>query len=258
MAGAQGDTGETTMTPSTPATTRKAARAPRTTTLTNEMAEKYLPRVQRHAARIARKLPRHVNVGDLVSAGCCGLIDAFLKFDPTRMESFDSYVDHRIRGAILDELRAHDPLTRDQRTFAKRANVARTAISNRTGYIPGEREIASEMGLTLAQYRHQVDRLHATASRSEATPFNEDDDPLAEPANDAPETLVSSKEDRARIDSAMDRLTARHREVLRLHYDEGRTLREIGLELGVTESRVSQIHAEALGRLREVLATMEE
>ena len=102
------------MTPSTPASPRKQARTPRTpttATLTNEMAEKYFPRVQRQAARIARKLPRHVSVGDLVSAGCCGLIDAFFKYDPTRMESFDAYVDHRIRGAILDELRTHDPLT---------------------------------------------------------------------------------------------------------------------------------------------------
>ncbi len=256
------------MTQPTPVTSRKPARAARAvraprapranTTLTNEMAEKYLPRVQRHAARIARKLPRHVNVGDLVSAGCCGLLDAFLKFDPTRMESFDAYVDHRIRGAILDELRAHDPLTRDQRTFAKRAAIARTELQNRTGYVPEEREIAAEMGLTLAQYRHQVDRLHATASRSEASPFNEDEDPLSEPANDAPETLYSSKEDRARIDTAMAQLTARHREVLHLHYDDGRTLREIGIAIGVTESRVSQIHAEALTRLREVLATMEE
>lgn len=248
------------MTPSTPATPHKQARTTRatTTTLTNEMAEKYFPRVQRQAARIARKLPSHVSVGDLVSAGCCGLIDAFFKYDPTRMESFDAYVDHRIRGAILDELRTHDPLTRDQRTFAKRATIARTALQNRTGYVPEEREVCAEMGLTLSQYRHQVDRLHATASRSEASPFNEDEDPILEPANDAPESLVSSKEDRARIDNAMDRLTARHREVLRLHYDEGRTLREIGIAIGVTESRVSQVHAEAITRLREVLSTMEE
>ncbi len=246
------------MTPRPPANARKTTtRTERPTTLTNELAEKYLPRVQRHAARIARKLPRHVNVGDLVSAGCCGLLDAFLKFDTSRMESFDAYVDHRIRGAILDELRAHDPLTRDQRTFAKRVALARHAIANREGYMPSEHEIAAEMGLSLTQYRHQVDRLHATASRSEATPFNEDEDPLAEPANDAPETLAANKEDSDRIHAAMDQLSPRHREVLKLHYDDGRTLREIGLAIGVTESRVSQIHAEALLQLREVLQSME-
>lgn len=247
------------MNPRTPTSSRKSGpRGARTAALTNEMAEKYLPRVQRHAARIARKLPRHVNVGDLVSAGCCGLLDAFLKFDDSRMESFDAYVDHRIRGAILDDLRAHDPLTRDQRAFAKRASAARQAIANREGYQPEEREIAAEMGITLAQYRHHTDRLHATASRSEATPFNEDDDALAEPANDAPESIASSKEDRTRIQTAMSCLPPRLREVLKLHYDDGRTLREIGAEIGVTESRVSQIHAEALVRLREVLSTMQE
>ncbi len=245
------------MTPRTPTTARKTPARRARAQLTNEMAAKYLPRVQRLAAGIARKLPRHVNVGDLVSAGCCGLLDAFAKYDPARMERFDAYVDHRIRGAILDELRTQDPLTRDQRAFARRLADARQAFANRHGALPDERETAAELGMTLAQYRRQVDRLHATSARTEAKPFEEEDDALAEPANDAPETLAAGKEHRDRIQGAMDRLPARFRDVLRLHYDEGRTLREIGLALGVTESRVSQIHAEALVLLREVLSTME-
>ncbi len=249
------------MPPRTPANARKRTTT-RTTAahppLTNEMAAKYLPLVQRHATRVARKLPKHVQVGDLVSAGCCGLLDAFIKYDPTRMESFDAYVDHRIRGAILDELRTCDPLTRDQRAFAKRVASARQRLANRLGCMPGEREVAEELGMTLAKYRHHTDRMHATAARSEAEPFSEEDEDLAEPANDAPETLAATNQERERIETAMSFLAPRHREVLRLYYAEGRTLREVGLALKVTESRVSQIHAEALAQLREVLASMPE
>ncbi len=224
--------------------------------LTDELAARYLPRVQRHAARIARKLPRHVQVGDLVSAGFCGLVDAFLRFDPSRMESFEAYVDHRIRGAILDELRHHDPLTRDQRAFVRSVADARQSFAGREGRMPDERELAAELGVSLARYRHQVDRMHATAIRSDAMPFNEDEDCPAEPANDSPDAIAATRERNDRISAAMDTLPARLRDVLRLHYHEGRTLREIGLVLGVTESRVSQIHGEAVIRLREVLTSM--
>lgn len=242
---------KTTQTPS-----RSSRRTTARMTLTNEVAQKYLPRVQRHAARVARKLPRHVHVGDLVSAGFFGLIDAFIRFDPTRMDSFEAYVDHRIRGAILDELREHDPLTRDQRTFARKVAEARHEYANREGAMPDERELAAELGMTLTRYRHHVDRMHATAVRSEATPFNEDEDTPAEPANDSPDQLFAVKETHDRMDAAMDCLHPRLRDVLKMHYKEGRTFREIGLALNVTESRVSQIHGEALTRLREVVATM--
>ena len=250
----------TTKTRTTTAPTAAATKTSRTRTtripLTDDLAAKYLPRVQRHAARIARKLPRHVQVGDLVSAGFCGLVDAFLRFDPTRMESFEAYIDHRIRGAILDELRHHDPLTRDQRAFVRSVSDARQSFSGREGRMPDERELAAELGVTLARYRHQVDRMHATAVRSDATPFNEDEDRPAEPANDSPDAIASTRERNDRIACAMNTLAPRLRDVLRLHYHEGRTLREIGVVLGVTESRVSQIHGEAVIRLREVLSTM--
>jgi RNA polymerase sigma factor for flagellar operon FliA len=223
-------------------------------TLTNETASRYLPRIRRHAARIARRLPRHVQVGDLVSAGFVGLVDAFLKFDTTRMESFDAYVDHRIRGAILDELRAHDPLTRDQRIFARRLAVARQSAANETGGTPEEGDVARVLGISVTQYRAQVERMAATSARSEAAPYDEEAVETAEPANDRPDELVEQHQQRSRVVAAMDRLPARKREVLRMHYDEGRTLREIGEHLGVTESRVSQIHSEAVGRLRALLA----
>jgi RNA polymerase sigma factor for flagellar operon FliA len=224
-------------------------------TLTNETAERYLPRIRRHAARIARRLPRHVQVGDLVSAGFVGLVDAFMKFDVSRMESFDAYVDHRIRGAILDELRAHDPLTRDQRIFARRLATARQTAANETGGSPDEVEVARALGINVVQYRAQVERMAATAARSEAAPYDEESVEASEPTHDRPDELAEQHEQRSRIAAAMDRLPPRKREVLRMHYDEGRTLREIGEHLGVTESRVSQIHSEAVLRLRTLLSS---
>ncbi len=224
-------------------------------TLTNETAERYLPRIRRHAARIARRLPRHVQVGDLVSAGFVGLVDAFMKFDVSRMESFDAYVDHRIRGAILDELRAHDPLTRDQRIFARRLATAKQSAANETGGTPDEVEVARALGITVVQYRAQVERMAATAARSEAAPYDEESVEASEPTHDRPDELAEQHEQRSRIAAAMDRLPPRKREVLRMHYDEGRTLREIGEHLGVTESRVSQIHSEAVLRLRTLLSS---
>jgi len=226
--------------------------------LDDEMAARYLPRVQRHAARIARKLPRHVQVGDLVSAGFCGLVDAFIRFDPNRMDSFEAYIDHRIRGAILDELRQFDPLTRDQRAFVRGVAGARQKFSGRVGRMPEEHELAAELGVSLERYRQQADRMHATAVRGDAMPFDEDHDSPAEAANDSPDAIAADHERNDRIAAAMATLPPRIRDVLRMHYHEGRTLREIGVALGVTESRVSQIHSEAVVRLRDALSAMGE
>jgi RNA polymerase sigma factor for flagellar operon FliA len=226
-------------------------------TLTNEMAARYLPRVQRHALRIARRLPAHVQLGDLVSAGLCGLVDAFMKFDTQRMKSFDAYVDHRIRGAILDELRVHDPLTRDQRVFSRRLAAARHSATHRLGHTPDEHELATEMGMTLAAFRAQMERMFTTAARTAlCASFDPEVHTHSEPANDSPDSLAAAHEERGMIDNAVGQLSPRQQEIVRMHYDEGRTLREIGEVLGITESRVSQLHAEAVGMLRMTLVSV--
>lgn len=225
--------------------------------LTNEIAMRYLPRIRRHASRIARRLPRHVLVGDLVSAGFMGLIDAFLKFDTSRMDSFDAYVDHRIRGAILDELRVHDPLTRDQRVFSRRLAAARHSATHRLGHTPDEHELAAEMGMTLATFRAQTERMFTTAARTAlCASFDPEVHTHSEPANDSPDSLAAAHEERSMIDDAVGQLSPRQQEIVRMHYDEGRTLREIGEVLGITESRVSQLHAEAVGILRTSLVSV--
>lgn len=217
--------------------------------LTNSLAEHYRPRIQRHATRIARKLPRHVQVNDLVSAGFAGLVDAFRNFDPERMESFEAYIDHRIRGAILDELRAHDPLSRDRRTFVRKMALARQQLVSRLGREPSEAEVALEMDMSLALFRSRVARAsemaqHQACEGSELVEEKEDD------ANRSPEARVEMTAERLQVLRACETLPERQRLVLRLHYREELTLRQIGERLGVTESRVSQIHAEAILRVR--------
>ncbi len=222
--------------------------------LTNDVAVKYLPKIRRHATRIARRLPRHVQVGDLMSAGFMGLIDAFMKYDTDRMDSFDAYVDHRIRGAILDELRVHDPLTRDQRIFARRLSAARQSAANETGYAPNEQDVAKVLGLPLATYRTQVERMTALSARNEAGVYDEDVVDTVEPTDDQPDVLAEQSERRQRISAAVHTLPRKLQTLIRMFYEEGKTMREIGEHLGVTESRVSQLHSEAVAQLRGVLS----
>ena len=227
-----------------------AARSSTRPALSNEIAGRYTTRIRRHAARVARRLPRHVVVSDLVSAGYAGLVDAFERFDTTRMQSFDAYVDHRIRGAILDELREHDPLTRDQRVFARHLTITVHACTLRLGRVPESAEIALALDMTLSEYHAQLSRMNATSSRSAALAFDEDAMEAEGELSNRPDDLAEHNERRAMLNTAVERLSARHRLVLKMHYDECQTLREIADALGVTESRVSQIHSEIITRLR--------
>lgn len=232
---------------------RPSVRPSGRTALSNELARHYTPCIRRHAARVARRLPRHVAMADLVSAGYAGLVDAFVRFDKTRMDSLEAYIDHRIRGAILDELRDHDPLTRDQRAFARRLAAATHQLTMSLGRAPEESEVAAALELTLDALQTQLSRMNATASRSGAAAYDDDMESVGEEL-DRPDAIAERTERRALVHSAMERLPPRQRQVLQMYYDEGQTLRQIADILGVTESRVSQIHSEAIGRLRVLVA----
>lgn len=223
------------------------------TALTNATAARYLPRVRRYAAHMARKHAGIVTAGDLVSAGLLGLVDAFMKVDAERFAGFEAYVDHRIRGAILDELRDRDPLTRDQRAFERQHEEARAELVRRNGRAPDEAELAAELGLALALYRQRVACLPCDDGRDAAMLFAGDPLALSDDVDDAPENLLASLESSHRVRAAMRRLTSRQRAVLQLYYDQEHNKRAIAAMLGVSESRVSQIHGEALRALRKAL-----
>jgi RNA polymerase sigma factor for flagellar operon FliA len=217
-----------------------------------DVAARMIPRIHRIARHIARRLPRHIRVDDLVGAGCQGLVSAYARFDASRGEEFEAFAELRIRGAMLDELRAVDPLSRDQRANARRMAAATHALHARLGRAPAADEIAAELGITLEEYweRTTVAASGGTTSLDDedAAPRAQIHDRSAEPADE----LLSRKEEREAIRGALSALPPRLRRVLELYYGEGLTLRQIGDMLGVTESRISQLQTEAVRRIREL------
>jgi RNA polymerase sigma factor for flagellar operon FliA len=188
-----------------------------------------------------------------VSAGFNGLVDAYARFDRDRTHSFEAYLDHRIRGAMLDELREKDPLTRDQRVFARKHSAAVQRLTQKFGRAPHETDVANELGMTLAAMREMQSRVNESTMRGAAATADHD---LADAMDDEggrPDAMFESRERRMRVNAAMARLPERHRNALRMYYDEDLTLRQIATVLGVTESRVSQIHSEAIAKLRSMV-----
>jgi RNA polymerase sigma factor for flagellar operon FliA len=218
----------------------------------------HLPIVRFLARRIHERLPQHVDIEDLVSAGVVGLMDAFTKFDPQKKVQFRSYAQFRIRGAILDSLRTLDWSPRDLRRKGRAAEEAVRILTARMGRSPSEAEIAAEMGLGLEEYQSLLGDLKGLEIGTLHLEHNEDsgDEEIAyipgRPEDD-PLFCCLRGELKEKLTSAIEQLPERERLVMTLYYFEELTMREIGLGLGVVESRVSQIHASAVVRLRVAL-----
>jgi RNA polymerase sigma factor FliA len=218
----------------------------------------HLPIVRFLARRIHERLPQHVDIEDLVSAGVVGLMDAFSKFDPAKKVQFRSYAQFRIRRAILDSLRTLDWSPRDLRRKGRAVEEAIRVLTAKMGRAPGEGEVASEMGLGLEQYQQllgelkglEIGTLHMERNEDSGeeelayVPGKPEEDPLFH-------CLRSELEER--LTDAIACLPERERMVMTLYYYEEMTMREIGLALGVVESRVSQVHASAVVHLRAAL-----
>jgi RNA polymerase sigma factor FliA len=219
----------------------------------------HLPTVRYLARRIHERLPQHVELDDLVSAGVVGLIDAFSKFDHDKKVQFKSYAQFRIRGAILDSLRTLDWSPRELRRKGRAVEEAIRSVTQRVGRAPSEQEIANQMELSLADYQGLLGDLKGLEIGSLHMERSEDsgDEELAyipgSPEED-PLFRCLKGEMKQRLADAIDELPEKERMVLTLYYYEELTMREIGLTLGVVESRVSQIHSSAVLRLRTALA----
>ena len=218
----------------------------------------HLPIVRFLARRIHERLPQHVEIEDLVSAGVVGLMDAFTKFDPQKKVQFRSYAQFRIRGAILDSLRTLDWSPRDLRRKGRAVEDAICRLIGKLGHAPSETEIASELGLRLEDYQCLLADLKGLEIGTLHVEHNEDsgEEELAyvpgQPEDD-PLFRCLRGELRERLTEAIDQLPERERLVMTLYYYEELTMREIGLALGVVESRISQIHGSAVVRLRAAL-----
>jgi len=217
-----------------------------------------LPIVRFLARRIHERLPQHVDIEDMVSAGVVGLMDAFSKFDPAKKVQFRSYAQFRIRGAILDSLRTLDWSPRELRRKGRAVEEAIRVLTARMGRAPNEAEVAVEMDLELEKYQQllgdlkglEIGTLHMERNEDSGeeelayVPGRPEEDPLFR-------CLRGELEER--LAEAIQNLPDRERLVMSLYYYEEMTMREIGLALGVVESRVSQVHASAVVHLRSVL-----
>ncbi|MRS13028.1 MAG: RNA polymerase sigma factor WhiG [Actinobacteria bacterium] len=218
----------------------------------------YSPLVKYVAGRLSSSLPQTVDTADLISYGVFGLIDAIEKFDTARGIKFETYAIARIKGAIIDELRAMDWVPRSVRARAREFETAYVCLENKLKRVPDDSEVAAEMGVSTRELRSILARLsYASVISFEemwAGPErDEHQDPLGTIADERAEDPVDvfeSAEIKEILAGAIDRLPEREKTVIALYYYEGLTLKEIGTVLGVTESRVSQLHTKAVLRLR--------
>jgi len=225
----------------------------------DQLLVEHLPTVRYLARRIHERLPQHVELDDLISAGVVGLIDAFSKFDHTKKVQFKSYAQFRIRGAILDSLRTLDWSPRELRRKGRAVEEAIRSVTQKLGRVPTEPEIAREMELGLSAYQHLLGELKGLEIGSlhmERTEDSGDEELAYIPGSPGDDPLFRclQGEMKQRLTDAIEELPEKERMVLTLYYYEELTMKEIGLTLGVVESRVSQIHSSAVVRLRAALA----
>ena len=214
---------------------------------------RHLPLVKAIAARIIETLPVNVEFDDLVNAGVLGLIDAVRKFDDDKNVVFATYAKHRIRGAILDSLRQLDWASRDMRRRHKKVEEAIRELTVELGRAPEEEEIAERLGMDLERWRQIALTLQMTGLISaDSRQTDHEDGPAPEYAgrNDVnPDVLYVQSQRRTALARVMHVLPPRYRRVIHLYYEAELTMKEIGQELGINESRVSQIHKAALEKL---------
>jgi RNA polymerase sigma factor for flagellar operon FliA len=211
----------------------------------NAMVERHLPLVRRMANQLSRQLPPHIEVDELLSAGAVGLMQAVDRFEPARGLAFSTFATPRIRGAMLDALRSTQRIPRTLRTRRRQISSAVNRLSNQLGRSPTSSEVADELevdGETYYRWRRDI-------SAVEPVPL--------EAAETAAVSWQTSDEGNPDLAEALLQLPDRERQVLALYYYEELPQREIALALGVTESRISQLHTRALARLRGIMAGRE-
>lgn len=213
----------------------------------NEVARKLVPLVHYVAAQVARRVPAHVQKDELVANGMLGLALALQKYDPARADLFKTYAEFRIRGAILDELRRRDVMSRDARAEAKRCERAAGELRNRLGREPAHDEVSAEAGIDL-------DRYHGLQRRAQEGWSVQLSDAMVADGHPDPAELLQNKELRQRVLEELQALPERQRQVIWLYYFQELPLQDIGDVLGVSASRVCQIRGEAVTALQRQMA----
>ncbi|VVE30318.1 RNA polymerase sigma factor FliA [Pandoraea soli] len=224
---------------------------------TNDTLTQYAPLVRRLALQLMAKLPASVELEDLIQAGMLGLLDAANRYQETQGAQFETYASQRIRGAMLDELRELDWASRGIRKTARQIEKAVQRLEQRLGRGPSESEIAGEMSIGLAEYQQMLQDVHGCQLVYYEDFDSADEEPFidricVDPGAD-PLTMLLDEGLRGGVIDAIDRLPEREKLLMSLYYDQGLNLREIGAVLEVSESRVCQLHSQAISRLRTTL-----
>src|SRR5579883_493782 len=221
----------------------------------NALVEKYLPLVRSALGRLAMTLPDHVDQDDLNSAGLLGLLQALRNYDPGCGTSFETYARLRVRGAMLDELRRMDWVPRTVHEKARRIQDTIGQVEQRLGRIPTDAEVAKALNISPAEYSDLLAEVRpATFICLDAVCNSEDGssvcDVIADPSSEGPVEEVSRNELKQIIVERLKELPESQRKVLALYYGEDLHLREIAELLGLTESRICQIHSQAILSIR--------
>ena len=223
----------------------------------------YAPIVKYVAGRLGSGLPAHVDEGDLVSYGLLGLISAIERYDPGRDVKFETYAIARIKGSILDELRALDWVPRSVRSRARDIERAIAELEAKYGRAPTDEEIAAKLGISTDELEESLSDIarSSIAALDEVWSVSDAGDQVSlietieDPTGERPSDALDEAETKELLADAISRLPEREKLVITLYYYEELTLREIGEVLGVTESRVSQLHTKAILRLKAHIAS---
>ena len=214
----------------------------------------YLPFVRKVANRVARRLPAYITLDDLIGAGVVGLLEAMGRYDPSKVSDFEKYAEFRVKGSILDELRRRDLMARDARLEAKQIQQVIDALTQELGRQPEEDEIAVRLGVNVNELRSKLEKLTPVKVMS----FNDVHSDTMPAATENPFEIYAKREMVDRLKQALGKLGERYQQVLYLYYQESLTLKEIGEVLDVSESRVSQIHSQAMHRLKSRMTSWQE
>jgi RNA polymerase sigma factor for flagellar operon FliA len=226
----------------------------------DELIMKYLPLVKNVVLRMAAKLPiDHADKEDLINVGIIGLMSAIEKFDATRNVQFDTYARFRIKGAVLDELRARDWVPRSTRSKETRLEEAFAELRQELGRAPDEHELALYLGITLDEYYVLLDEVKSVSIVSkEDLPPDYLENFAGEEVKGAIDSVnplhyLTSREMMMGLKKAIDALPQKEKLVLSLYYHDELTMKEIGKVMDLTESRICQIHVQATLRLRSAI-----
>jgi len=221
----------------------------------------YLPLIRYHADQLMHRTPASIELDDMIDAGVLGLLDGAQRFDPEREVQFKTFVSYRVRGAMIDYLRAFDWMPRSLRDSSKSMQMAMLALEQEKGRPAEEAEVAEYLNLDVAEYRKKLDQVRSMSVvhfDDLPTVMGEDDDMSVLDMMEGdealmPENQVATQQFIQALAQAIEKLPKREMVLLTLYYYEELTMKEVALVLGRTESRVSQLHSQMVMRLRASL-----